>query len=75
MVSRAIAPTVMGCGRPRCCHDLSRARPPNAMVAAAKDTAGELLDPSELRPDDRPDREFEHVGIAERTVHGRNHIG
>jgi hypothetical protein len=28
-VSSTIAATVTGCGRPRCCHDLRRARPPD----------------------------------------------
>ena len=39
MVSSAIADTVMGCGRPRCCHDHTRARPPTKMVDSAKVTA------------------------------------
>ena len=36
MISRAIAPTVTECGRPRRRHDQSRARPPTEMVVTAE---------------------------------------
>ena len=75
MVSRAIAPTMTGCGRPLCRQAAIRASPPTAMVDNANEVVERSLDTAQL-PQDRDARgELEHVGVAQGTIDGGNDIG
>ena len=75
MVSRAIAPTMTGCGRPLCRQATIRARPPTAMVDNANDVAEDRSIRRSSRRIGDARGELEHVGVAQGTIDGGSDIG